>query len=96
MKRASHLAAEFEGQVTPDGSVAIPRTILEHLGLSDYARVSVRLTRRNTAALLKRMEVTEEELERIASFQLESADQIVRFLLAEGALKSRRRQLRLT
>jgi hypothetical protein len=38
---------------------------------------------------LKNKGVSEEEIERISGFQLESREQVVRFLLSEGALQKK-------
>lgn len=95
MKRGSHRVAEFEGRVGPDGSIVIPPSVLEALDLKSRGTVSVRLVTAGTRALLKGREVTDEEIERISSSQLEATDQVVTFLLSEGSLKSRRRRLKL-
>ena len=46
----------------------------------------VRLTAKALSAELKASNVSEAEIERIGSLQLESRDQVVKFLLSEGAL----------
>ncbi|MDH4070481.1 MAG: hypothetical protein OEV30_08655 [Ignavibacteria bacterium] len=95
MKRGSHRAAGFEGRVGTDGTIVIPPSVLEALDLRPRGAVSVRLVTVDARALLNEREVPDEEIERISSLQLESTDQVVKFLLSEGSLKSRRRRLKL-
>jgi len=85
--------AEFEATVGRDGSLNIPATLLESLGLVEGGKLFVRITGKNAMALLKRGGVTNDEIDRIAVMQLESPDQVVKFLLSEGALKAKRRRL---
>ena len=83
--------AEFEATVGKDGSLNIPGALLESLGIEEGAKVSVRITGKRAATLLKRGSVTNDEIDRIAGMQLEPTDQVVKFLLSEGVLKGRRR-----
>ncbi len=82
--------AEFEATVGKDGSLSIPGPLLESLGLEEGVKVSVRITGKRATTLLKRGSVTNDEIDRIAGMQLEPTDQVVKFLLSEGALKTRR------
>ena len=86
-------SAEFEATLGRGGSLGIPGELLESLGLAEGAKLSVRIIGKNAMALLKRGGVTNDEIDRIAVMQLESPDQVVKFLLSEGALKAKRRRL---
>ncbi len=85
--------AEFETTVGQGGSVSIPETLLESLGLVEGGRLSVRITGKHAMALLNRSGVTNDEIDRIAVMQLESPDQVVKFLLSEGVLRAKRRRM---
>lgn len=75
--------------VGPDGAISIPGPLLESLGLSEGGKLSVRITGKAAMTLLKRSGVTNDEIDRIAATQLESPDQVVKFLLSEGILKAK-------
>jgi len=85
--------AEFETTVGPDGAINIPGPLLESLGLSEGGKLSVRIMGKAATAFLKRSGVTNDEIDRIAAMQLESPDQVVKFLLSEGSLKAKRGRL---
>lgn len=80
---------EFEAEVTEHGTLAVPAAIAA--GLRPGATVTVRLTRGRVSAELRSRGVTEDEVERIATIQLEPRENAMRFLHAEGALSSLRR-----
>ena len=84
--------AEFDANIEQGGTVRIPEDLVKALGLSDGGKVSVRVTGRSAMTLLSRSGVTNEEIDRIAAMQLESPDQVVKFLLTEGILSSVRRK----
>jgi dephospho-CoA kinase len=68
-----------------EGRIRVP----SHLHKQFAGRtVYVRLTSEEISSRLKKNGVTEEEMERIARVQLESREQVTKFLLAEGALKN--------
>jgi len=79
-------SVEFKGEIDDDGKIAVPASILSRL---KKGSIHVRLSGNRVASELKARGVTEEEIQRIAATQLESRDQVVKFLLSEGALKRR-------
>ena len=64
----------------------MPREVLHRLGAHAGSRLRVRLMPALIAAALERKHVTTEEVQRIAAVQLESTEQVISFLLVEGAL----------
>ena len=82
---------EFEAHITDNGTITVPPQVLEALGSHARAGLNVRLTSTVLAGELHVNGATEEEVERIASLQLESREQVIGFLLSEGALARRRR-----
>lgn len=80
-------ADEFEATIDAEGKISVPSAIAERLR---GQKVRVRLRRLEIATALAKRDVTEEEIERIASVQLESRNQVVDFLLTEGALSRNR------
>jgi hypothetical protein len=91
MSKSSHETVEFDAVVDDQEKIAIPRHALRDLGSGVGKRVRVRLNRHDE--LLHRNAVTEEEVEQITRLQLEPREQVVKFLLAEGALRKQRRRL---
>lgn len=89
-----NVSIEFEGLVEQDGRISIPHDLLRGLPIAESSKVHVRVTGIQLNRALQKMQVTDEEIERIATLQLESRDQVVRFLLSEGALKTHGRFLR--
>jgi hypothetical protein len=77
---------EFEAEVTEHGTLAVPRSVARTL--APGTTVTVRLTHGTVASALRRRGVTEDEVERIASRQLEPRENVLRFLETEGALSS--------
>jgi bifunctional DNA-binding transcriptional regulator/antitoxin component of YhaV-PrlF toxin-antitoxin module len=75
---------EFEALIDGDGKITVPAELREHFA---GKKLHVRLNREEVSTELKERDVTEEEIERISSVQLESREQVVKFLLSEGALK---------
>ena len=84
MKRA---AAEFDASIGPDGTIAVPGEIIARIGRG--ARLRVRLTGAALASELGSRGVDAEEMDAIAALQRESHEQVLAFLLAEGALAPR-------
>jgi hypothetical protein len=76
---------EFEAEVTTHGTITVPRTVARML--SPGETVTIRLTR-GVVGNLRGRGVTEDEVEQIASRQLEPRENVLRFLAAEGALAS--------
>ncbi len=83
---------EFEAAIGPEGNLRVPDRVRGLLGKHAGARLRVRLTPLVIAGKLERNNVSESELERIASVQLESREEVITFLLSEGALATRRRK----
>jgi hypothetical protein len=77
---------DFESAIDGDGKIGVPGEVLRRLGAHAGSRVRVRLIPAVIAAALERKNVTTEEVERIASVQLESQANVISFLLAEGVL----------
>jgi hypothetical protein len=88
---------EFDAAIGGDGKIEVPGSVLHRLGVRAGSRVHVRLIPAVIAEALKQNNVSYEEVERIASVQLESPEQVIAFLLAEGALahggRARRRTI---
>jgi hypothetical protein len=78
---------EFEAILDDSRTIRIPESVSEFFGST--GSVHVRLTARALSAELNDRNVSEEEIDRISSIQFEPRDQVVKFLLSEGALKKR-------
>ncbi len=64
----------------------IPASFVSALGLSPGSRVAVRVTEERLAERLRERGVTEEEIDSIAERQLDSRENILAFLGAEGSV----------
>ena len=80
-------AAEFDAVIGPGGTIAVPEEIVARIGPG--ARLRVRLTGAALASALGSRGVDAEEMDTIAALQRESHEQVLAFLLAEGALAPR-------
>jgi hypothetical protein len=80
-------SVEFEAAVGEDGNIVVPAAVLQQLRHVGQGKLHVRLSATDLAADLKSRNVDEEEVEDIAARQLESREQVVKFLMSEGALK---------
>ena len=78
---------EFDGEIDREGRISVPASIREQLG---NGSIQIRLSAMGVGAKLDDRGVTEEEIQKIAATQSESRDQVVKFLLIEGALKGRK------
>lgn len=85
---------EFEAVIGADGRIAVPGEIVRRLGSHAGSPLRVRLLPEVLAEALERNDVTAAEVERIAAVQLEDREQVITFLLAEGALSPGRRGAR--
>ncbi|MBI1805753.1 MAG: hypothetical protein HYR76_01725 [Ignavibacteria bacterium] len=83
MKRP-YPSTEFEATVAADGSLTIPEKIAR--GLKNGSFITIRLTEGVVSRSLHRKGVSEDEIEQIATLQLEERNHVLRFLEAEGAL----------
>jgi hypothetical protein len=81
-------ADEFEATIDEVGKITVPHELAQRLL---GKKLHVRLSNEELAGELRSRGVTEEEVEVIAQTQLESRDQVVKFLLTEGALHRRKR-----
>ena len=77
---------EFESSIDGDGKIIVPGDVLRRLGAHAGSRLRVRVMPAVIAAALGRKNVTADEVERIASLQLESQANVISFLLTEGLL----------
>ena len=84
-------SVEFESKIDAHGNIHVPPDVLRQLEQTSGARIHVRLTGHVMNSELRKKGVNEEEIERIRSLQLEPRDQVVKFLLSEGALAKNRR-----
>lgn len=75
-------ATEFISVVDEQGRISIPEDVLRQV----EGRVHVRLSPVHLSAQLHEKGVSEEEVEHLGAVQLESREQVVKFLLSEGAL----------
>ena len=78
---------EFEAAVDEQGRITVPPAILAGLDRKSRSTLHVRLTSKVINTALRKNDVTEEEIDRIAVLQLEPRTQVVKFLLSEGALR---------
>ncbi len=77
------LSIEFEGKMDAEGNIPVP----DHLRAAFGKRHGhFRVIASGLSAELRKREVTDDEIERIGTVQKESREQVVKFLLAEGAL----------
>ncbi len=79
-------SVEFDGEIDESGKIAIPEGFAKEIKGSS-GTIHVRLTSKVISSELKERNVSEEEIERICLVQLESRDQVVKFLLSEGVLR---------
>ena len=77
---------EFEGVVDEHGKIAVPTAVLAGLDRKSRSTLHVRLTSKVISTALSKNNVTEEEIDRIGGMQLETREQVVKFLLSEGTL----------
>ena len=77
---------DFETVIDAGGRIEVPEGILSRPGTQAGSRVRVRLVAAGIAEALERRNGTAEEVDRIAAVQLEAREQVIAFLLSEGAL----------
>lgn len=87
MMSAHRNSVEFETILDRSGKIVVPERVFEEFGRIGGA-IHVRLSVKVISSELNARNVSEEEIERIASIQRESRDQVVKFLLSEGILKN--------
>lgn len=97
MKKES---AEIDLRVPENGNLQIPSGLLNRLNVRVGGKVRVKISAGGLSARLKRLGVTDEEIEQIAELQLEPKENVVKFLMTEsslsgdGGFKQRSRLLR--
>ena len=79
--------SEFEALIDEEGNIAVPPSLLKELV---GRKLHVRIQKREVAAALQEKGVTEDEIARLARIQIEPREQVIKFLLSEGVLKSNR------
>jgi hypothetical protein len=84
-------SVKFSTALSDDGTLRVPEELAKIAGLTSGALFEVRLTRKTVSDRLKRLGVTEREIDTIGAVQLSSRDQVVGFLLAEGAFRGVKR-----
>ncbi|MFN0156526.1 MAG: AbrB/MazE/SpoVT family DNA-binding domain-containing protein [Bacteroidota bacterium] len=78
-------SVEFEARVGDDGTIRLPVPVVDLLGIQPGTKLQVRVSSTELSAALNGRQVTEEEIGRIAALQLEPREQVVKFVLSEGA-----------
>ncbi len=86
-------SVEFDLRVTDDGGLLIPKSVVDRLRVGKGSHLHVRLTTKKLTEQLKTRNVTEEEIESIASLQLEPREHVVKFLSTESELSGNNRFL---
>jgi len=79
-------SAEIDLKVNAGGDLLIPAEVLNRLNVGRGGRIHIRLTTSALSGELRRRDVTEEEIERIAAVQLEPRENVVKFLATESKL----------
>ena len=82
--------AVLQTVVRSDGSLLLPAEEVRQFGLRPGQPVIVRLTLAELDGILRRRGVTDEEIEQIATAQLEDRHNVALFLMSEGALSQAR------
>lgn len=86
----SRRIVEFDAVVNEGGTIVIPDSVLQQLNNGGKGRLHVRLSAPDLVADLKSRNVVETEVEEISAVQMESREQVIKFLMSEGALKGSR------
>ena len=74
---------EFEAFIDGKGHIALPNDVAQRfLG----KKVNVRISSNKIVTQLKARGITEEEIDRIVAMQREPRENVIKFLLSEGAL----------
>lgn len=75
---------EFEAEISTAGGITLPRNLISRIQASD--RVIVRIIQGRIPGTLRKRNVAEDEIEMIATTQLEERLNVVKFLQSEAAL----------
>ncbi len=81
-------SVEFEAILEEDGTITIPSSIAKRMKRGE--RLTIRMTKGVVSKALRRRNITEEEIERISTLQLEQRENVIRFFESEGALAGER------
>ena len=84
MKKQSALG--FEAHLEAGGKITVPPEVVAALGRNAGAPLYVQLTSASVEEELRSRGVTDDEVFHIARLQMEQREQVIAFLLAEGAL----------
>ena len=84
MKRES--AFGFDARLKDDATIAVPPEVVKALGRDAATILHVQLTPASVWDELRERGITEDEVQAIAQLQMETREQVIGFLLAEGAL----------
>ena len=79
-------SVEIALKLEKSGDLVIPAGALERLNQKNGARVRVRVMSDDLSADLRKRNVSEEEIERVAILQLEPRENVLRFLATEGSM----------
>ena len=85
MERAKH-SMVFEAEVDGEGNVRFSRPVGAELHLKKGAKVTVRIIGGVLSPALALRGVTDDEIERIGTVQLEEREHVSAFLVGEGSL----------
>lgn len=83
-------SVEFDAVVKEGGTIVIPASVLQQLNEGGSGKIHVRVSAPDLVADLKSRDVVEAEVEEISGVQMESREQVLKFLMSEGALKGSR------
>jgi hypothetical protein len=81
----------FDAVIGPDGSLRLPDGARAALAPHAGSTVRVRVLPAVLVDALQARGVTDEEIDAIATQQLEGRDEVIRFLMAEGSVADGRR-----
>jgi hypothetical protein len=85
MEKAKH-SIQFEAEVDSEGNVVFSKRV-DDLQLRAGAKVTVNIFGGVLSKQLSKLGVTEKEIERIGTLQLEDREHVITFLSAQGVLK---------
>lgn len=85
MEKARH-SVQFEAEVSGDGTVSFSKAVHD-LRLRAGSKVTVSIFGGILSKQLKKLKVTEEEVEVIGSVQLEDREHVMKFLSSQGMLR---------
>lgn len=83
-------SAEIDLRIPADGTLVIPKGVVNRLNVKAGEKVHVRVTTSILSGKLKQQNVSEEEIERISAVQMEPRDNVIKFLATESRLSGNR------